>query len=129
MPSVGCMDNAHLRDLRSPSKRSFSRSVLDAFTEGLRQAGHSYEIADLYEMDFQSEMDEAQYFRETSGDPNLPVPRDVEEEQARSIGLVAWPSSIPCGGVTVRETQGWFDRVLTCGYAYVYDAKGARGTR
>jgi NAD(P)H dehydrogenase (quinone) len=113
-----------------PSKRSFSRSVLDAFTQGLREAGHSYEIADLYEMGFQSEMDEAQYLRETSGNPNLLVPRDVALEQAkinRAGGLAfiypLWWSDCPA------KLKGWFDRVLTCGYAYVYDEKGARGTR
>jgi len=113
-----------------PSERSFSRSVLDAFTEGLREAGHSYEVADLYEMGFRSEMDEAQYLRETSGDPDLPVPRDVEEEQAkidRADGLAfvypVWWSDCPA------KLKGWFDRVLTCGYAYVYDAAGVRGSR
>jgi len=116
--------------LAHPSKRSFSRSVLDAFTEGLKEAGHSYEVADLYQMDFQSEMDEAQYFRETSGNPNLPVPRDVEDEQAkinRADGLAfiypVWWSDCPA------KLKGWFDRVLTCGYAYVYDVTGARDTR
>lgn len=113
-----------------PSKNSFSRSVLDAFTKGLKEAGHTYEIGDLYESDFQSEMDEAQYFRETSGDPNLPVPRDVEIEQTRinrAGGLAfiypVWWSDCPA------KLKGWFDRVLTCGYAYVYDAQGVRGTR
>jgi NAD(P)H dehydrogenase (quinone) len=113
-----------------PSQRSFSRSVLDAFTKGLKEAGHSYEVADLYRMAFQSEMDEAQYLRETSGDPDLPVPRDVEEEQAkidRADGLVfiypLWWSDCPA------KLKGWFDRVLTHGYAYVYDVTGARGTR
>jgi len=113
-----------------PSRKSFSRSVLDAFTRGLEEAGHSYEIADLYEMGFQSEMDEAQYFRETSGDPDLPVPRDVEAEQARidrADGLAfiypLWWSDCPA------KLKGWFDRVLTCGYAYLYDTKGARSTR
>lgn len=113
-----------------PSRRSFSRSVLDAFTKGLEDAGHSYEIADLYEMGFQSEMDEAQYLRETSGNPDLPVPRDVEDEQAKINGArglafiyPVWWSDCPA------KLKGWFDRVLTCGYAYVYDATGARGTR
>jgi NAD(P)H dehydrogenase (quinone) len=116
--------------LAHPSKRSFSRSVLAAFTRGLTEAGHSYEIADLYEMGFQSELDEAQYCRETSGRPDLPVPGDVETEQAkinRADGLAfiypVWWSDCPA------KLKGWFDRVLTCGYAYVYDENGARGTR
>ena len=113
-----------------PSSRSFSRSVLDAFTKGLKDSGHSYEIADLYAMGFQSEMDEAQYFRETSGNPDLPAPRDVEDEQAkinqaRGLAFIypVWWSDCPA------KLKGWFDRVLTCGYAYVYDEKGGRRTR
>ena len=75
-----------------PSQWSFSRSVLEAFTRGLEEAGHSYEIGDLYEMGFRSEMDEAQYLRETSGNPNLPVPprcrrRAGQDQQGRRAGL------------------------------------------
>jgi NAD(P)H dehydrogenase (quinone) len=113
-----------------PSQQSFSRLVLEAFARGLKDAGHSYEVADLYEMGFQSEMDEAQYLRETSGDPSLPVPGDVKDEQAklnRAQGLAfvfpVWWSDCPA------KLKGWFDRVLTCGYAYVYDAEGTRSTK
>ncbi len=113
-----------------PSKRSFSRSVLDVFTKGLMESGHSYEVADLYQMAFQSEMDEAQYLRETSGTPDLPVPPDVEEEQGkinRADGLAliypVWWSDCPA------KLKGWFDRVFTHGYAYLYDVTGERGTR
>ncbi len=113
-----------------PSKKSFSRSVLDAFTRGLKDAGHTYEIADLYEMGFQSEMDEEQYLRETSGNPDLPIPRDIRAEQDkinRAEGLCfiypVWWSDCPA------KLKGWFDRVLTFGYAYVYDTAGARSTR
>ena len=113
-----------------PSRRSFSASVLDAFTKGLDDAGHSYEVTDLYEMGFESEMDEEQYLRETSGRSDLPVPRDVEMEHAkinRANGLAfiypVWWSDCPA------KLKGWFDRVLTCGYAYFYDQEGARGTR
>lgn len=81
-------------------------------------------------MAFLSEMDEAQYVRETSGRPDLPVPPDVEVEQGkidRADGLVfiypVWWSDCPA------KLKGWFDRVLTCGYAYVYDERGTRGTR
>ena len=113
-----------------PSEKSFSKSVLEAFVRGLDAAGHSYEVADLYRMDFRSEMDEAQYLREVSGNPDLPVPEDVAREQRqidRADGLVfiypLWWSDCPA------KLKGWFDRVLTCGYAYLYDETGARGTR
>jgi len=113
-----------------PSRQSFSASVLEAFTRGLTEAGHSCEVADLYRDGFRSEMDEAQYLRETSGDPGLAVPADVRAEQARiarARGLAfiypVWWSDCPA------KLKGWFDRVLTCGYAYVYDAAGTRSTR
>jgi NAD(P)H dehydrogenase (quinone) len=113
-----------------PSQRSFSRSVLDAFTRGLADAGHTHDVADLYAAGFQSEMDEAHYLREVSGDHELPVPADVAAEQAkidRADGLAfiypLWWSDCPA------KLKGWFDRVLTCGYAYLYDRAGERGTR
>ena len=113
-----------------PSRQSFSARVLDAFTRGLAEAGHSFEVADLYREGFRSEMDEAQYLRETSGDPGRGVPADVGAEQARiarARGLAfiypVWWSDCPA------KLKGWFDRVLTCGYAYVYDAAGTRSTR
>lgn len=113
-----------------PSKRSFSARVLDAFTTGLEEAGHTYEVGDLYAMRFISDMDEAHYLREVSGDPGLPVPPDValeHEKIDRADGLAfifpLWWSDCPA------KLKGWFDRVLTCGYAYFYDEAGARGTR
>jgi NAD(P)H dehydrogenase (quinone) len=66
-----------------PSKRSFSWSVLEAFTRGLQEAGHSFQVCDLYEMSFRSEMDEDQYFRELGLEPQAPVPDDVAAEQAK----------------------------------------------
>ena len=112
-----------------PSKKSFSTRVLEAFVKGLDEAGHSYEIGDLYEMGFRSEMDEAQYLRETSGTHDLPIPPDVEAEQDkinRTDGLVfiypVWWSDCPA------KLKGWFDRVLTYGYAYFYDQDAQRHT-
>jgi NAD(P)H dehydrogenase (quinone) len=113
-----------------PSRQSFSRNVLDAFLRGLDEAGHSYEIVDLYAEGFRPEMDEAQYLRETCGDPDRPVPPDVASEQERinrASGLVfiypVWWSDCPA------KLKGWFDRVMTCGYAYFYDECGGRGSR
>ena len=45
-----------------PARKSFSRDVLQAFIKGLKDAGHIFEINDLYQTGFQSEMDEKQYF-------------------------------------------------------------------
>lgn len=113
-----------------PSKQSFTWEVLSAFTRGLQDAGHSFEIGDLYEMDFQTDMDLAQYEREVGGDPVAPVPEDVRLEQAkidRADGLAfvypVWWSDCPA------KLKGWFDRVLTFGYAYDYEESGEHVSR
>jgi len=104
-----------------PSQKSYSKLVLDAFTQGLSEAGHHFEIGDLYQMNFLSEMNEAQYQREVGMDPTVPVPEDVKHEQDkinRADALVfiypLWWSDCPA------KLKGWFDRVLTYGYAYLY---------
>ena len=113
-----------------PSKRSFSWSVLKAFARGLGEAGHSSQVSDLYEMGFRSELDDKQYFREIGLDPSAPVPDDVAAEQAKldqADGLVfvypLWWSDCPA------KLKGWFDRVLTYGYAYFYDTDEQRLSR
>jgi NAD(P)H dehydrogenase (quinone) len=113
-----------------PSQASFCSAVLEAFTRGLREAGHTYLVNDLYRTGFLSEMDLAQYQREVGGDPDAPVPADVAEEQARIDAADAlafiypvWWSDCPA------KLKGWFDRVLTHGYAYRYDACQQRSTR
>ena len=113
-----------------PSSSSFSRAVLESFTRGLREAGHTFEIGDLYGMGFQSEMDETQYLREIGPDPGAAVPEDVRQEQLkieRADGLAfiypLWWSDCPA------KLKGWFDRVLTLGYAYFYEPDNQRRTR
>ncbi len=105
-----------------PSKKSFTGEVLDSFIRGLDEAGHDYQIGDLYGMDFKSEMDLEQYERETGMDPGAPVPEDVlrEQEKIDRSDLVAfiyplWWSDCP------SKLKGWFDRVWSLGYAYTYE--------
>ena len=112
-----------------PSTTSFSRAVLEAFTRGLKDGGHTYEIGDLYEMGFESEMDATQYRREVGLDPEAPVPPDVKGEQdkinrADALAFIypVWWSDCPA------KLKGWFDRVLTYGYAYYYDQQEGRHT-
>ncbi|MBN1316887.1 MAG: NAD(P)H-dependent oxidoreductase [Anaerolineales bacterium] len=113
-----------------PSQDSFNREVLDTFIRGLSEAGHSYEIGDLYQMDFQPMMDNEQYHREVGLDPHTPAPDDVRAEQEkvnRADALVfiypVWWSDCPA------ILKGWFDRVLTYGYAYFYDETETRFTQ
>ena len=112
-----------------PSRRSFSGAVLEAFSRGLRAAGHTYEINDLYESCFNPEMDIDQYEREVGLDPIAPLPADVKIEQekidrADALAFIypVWWSDCPA------KLKGWFDRVLTYGYAYFYDENEERHT-
>jgi NAD(P)H dehydrogenase (quinone) len=105
-----------------PSKRSFTYEVLEVFTQGLREAGHIFEIGDLYEMDFATDMDMGQYARESSLNVDVPVPEDVKREQdkidrADALAFVypLWWSDCPA------KLKGWFDRVWAYGYAYFYE--------
>lgn len=112
-----------------PSEDSFNREVLDAFAQGLSDVAHTYEIGDLFRMGFQSDMGLEQYEREVGLDPNVPVPDDVRAEQekidrADALALIypVWWSDCPA------KLKGWFDRVLTYGYAYFYDEAEERHT-
>jgi NAD(P)H dehydrogenase (quinone) len=113
-----------------PSEDSFNREVLDAFAQGLSDANHTYEVGDLFRMDFQPDMDLEQYEREVGLDPKAPVPDDVRAEQdkinrADALAFIypVWWSDCPA------KLKGWFDRVLTYGYAYFYDEAEERHTQ
>lgn len=104
-----------------PSKESFTREVLESFTRGLRDAGHSFQVGDLYAMNFKSELDLPEYKRETGLNPDAKVPLNVKTEQEKinkADALVfiypVWWSDCPA------KLKGWFDRVFTYGYAYEY---------
>jgi NAD(P)H dehydrogenase (quinone) len=105
-----------------PSKQSFTREVLDEFMRGLKEAGHSIEIGDLYRMNFKADMDLEQSTRETGSDPDAPLAEDISHEHAKINAADAlafiypvWWSDCPA------KLKGWFDRVLTYGYAYAYE--------
>ena len=108
-----------------PTKRSFTGDVLAEFCRGLDDGDHSYEIGDLYEMDFRTDMSLDEYNREMNvygNRPDLPIPSDVQAEHAKiekADGLVfvfpLWWSDGPA------KLKGWFDRVCVCGYTYVYE--------
>jgi NAD(P)H dehydrogenase (quinone) len=105
-----------------PSNRSFTKEILEHFKRGLNDAGHTFEVGDLYGMSFKSELDLGEYERETGLDPDAPVTEDVKLEQEKIDAADAlvfiypvWWSDCPA------RLKGWFDRVFTYGYAYVYE--------
>lgn len=103
-----------------PSRQSFTARVLDEFTRGLTAADHTFEIGDLYQLQFNPVMDIAQYEREVRT-AQRDVPADVlreHEKIQRSDVLVFiypnWWSDCPA------ILKGWFDKVWSYGFAYEY---------
>ena len=47
-----------------PSKNSFTHTIKESFIRGLEDAGHSYEVSDLYAQGFNPVMSESEYIRE-----------------------------------------------------------------
>ena len=102
-----------------PSKNSFTHTVKESFIQGLKAAGHTYEVSDLYAEGFHPVMSETEYLREGFYQLDHPVAEDVIREQQRinradSIAFIYpdfWTAS-------PAMLEGWFQRVWTYGFAY-----------
>ena len=98
-----------------PTRSSFTGAVLEALCRGLDEAGHTFEVGDLYTMDFRSDMTLSEYQRETNvrrDRARSPLPDDVAEEHAR-IGRadgVAFVFPVWWSDCSAK-LKGWFDRV------------------
>lgn len=102
-----------------PSNDSFTYHVKDAFIRGLNDAGHTYEISDLYKMNFNSDMSEEEYLRESNYRDDLPLPEDVLTEQKKINRSDAIVFIYPVFWTEApAKLVGWFDRVWTYGFAY-----------
>lgn len=102
-----------------PSKKSYTFQVFEHLKSVLDKHNLSFEVSDLYEMNFQGDMSETEYEREGFAKTELPIPSDVLEEHAKIekadciIFLYpVWWSDCPA------KLKGWFDRVYSVGYAY-----------
>jgi NAD(P)H dehydrogenase (quinone) len=102
-----------------PSENSFTRNVRDKVVECLLKNEHTYEISDLYKMNFNTDMSEAEYLREANYDESIEISADVKKEQEKInscdvlifIYPVFWTEA-------PAKLVGWFDRVWTYGFAY-----------
>lgn len=105
-----------------PSKKSYTYQILGKLENTLKNRNIKYQISDLYEMDFRSEMSEQEYMREGLLDFDLPIPPDVKREHQKIENAdciiflyPVWWSDCPA------KLKGWFDRVFCGGYAHSYD--------
>lgn len=102
-----------------PSNDSFTYMAKEALIKGITDGEHCYEISDLYAMNFNPIMSQAEYAREASYQDDGNVADDVKAEQekiqrADKIVFIFpnfWTSA-------PAMLEGWFQRVWTYGYAY-----------
>jgi len=109
-----------------PSRKSYTYEILQQLKSSLEKENLAFEISDLYLINFQTDMNAAEYEREGFAKTGLAIPNDVKEEhqkieQADCIIFVypVWWSDCPA------KLKGWFDRVYSVGYAYGNDTSKA----
>lgn len=102
-----------------PSNKSFTYTVKDSFIKGLENAGHSYEVSDLYADRFNPVMSEDEYIREGFYQIEKPIAEDVKKEQQKinnaDIIVFIYPDFWTASPAML---EGWFQRVWTYGFAY-----------
>jgi NAD(P)H dehydrogenase (quinone) len=105
-----------------PSKESYTFQILKQLKESLKNESIEFQISDLYQMDFQTDMTEKEYMREGLLNLDLSISKDIQKEQEKieSADCIiflypVWWSDCPA------KLKGWFDRVYSVGYAYGYD--------
>ncbi|HTO15805.1 MAG TPA: NAD(P)H-dependent oxidoreductase [Edaphocola sp.] len=108
-----------------PSKKSFTYQVFTKFLAGLNKSNHKIIVSDLYDMAFQTDMNESEYEREGFAKIENTLPKDIiiEQQKIQQSDCIVfiypiWWSDCPA------KLKGWFDRVYSVGYAYGYDSLG-----
>lgn len=102
-----------------PSKNSFTYRMKEEFLKGLQEANHTFVVSDLYEMNFNSELSEAEYERETFYRADISVADDVLQEQRKIQESDAIVFIYPVFWTEApAKLVGWFDRVWSSGFAY-----------
>lgn len=102
-----------------PSDDSFTRNVRDTFVKGLVDAGHEYEISDLYKMNFKTDMSEKEYLRDANYRTEPELANDVLAEQRKINSADAIVFIYPVFWTEApAKLVGWFDRVWSHGFAY-----------
>ncbi len=105
-----------------PGIKSYTFQVLQQLKAEFTLRKWEIEISDLYAMNFQTDISEQEYERESLYKIELPIAADVllEHEKIEKADCIiflypVWWSDCPA------KLKGWFDRVYTVGYAYKHN--------
>jgi NAD(P)H dehydrogenase (quinone) len=104
-----------------PNPQSFNHAILESFTDGLKKAGHSCEVSDLYAAGFDACFKSPDFAQFSGGK----MPADVVREQQKVAGADAMAFIYPVWWwAPPAILKGWYDRVLAAGFAYGEDEQG-----
>ena len=104
-----------------PNPQSFNHAILEQFTKGLTDGGHTFEVVDLHAIKFDPCIQLEDLAQFTGGQ----MPRDVLDQQEKLAQAEALACIYPITSWTFPAIlKGWFDRVFSFGFAYKADANG-----
>jgi NAD(P)H dehydrogenase (quinone) len=107
-----------------PKPESFNNAILESFTKGLEESGHSYEVIDLHTINFEPRT-QPEDLGQFAGQP---MPQDVLDQQEKVNSAEAMVFIFPRTGLGFPAMmKGWIDRVFSFGFAYRADEKGNEG--
>ncbi len=113
----------HLVIYCHPSPKSFCHAIFHEVTESLRSKGHDVVERDLYALGFDPVLKGSDFDAFLSGK----TPSDIKVEQdyvAWSQGITViypvWWTGLPA------MLKGYFDRVLSLGFAYIFETQGPK---
>lgn len=107
-----------------PDPKSFCNAILGAFTNGLKDGGHTFEVVDLYAIKFDPCIKLEDLVQFTGGKmPQDILPQQEELSRAEALAFIypAYRWSRPA------ILEGWIQRVFSYGFAYKWSEKGFEG--
>ena len=103
-----------------PNPQSFNHAIVESFTKGLAETGHTYEVADLYASNFNPCLSGGDLAQLMEGK----TPNDIRVQQEKISQADALVFVHPIWWFAPPAIlKGWIDRVLSMGFAYILDEK------
>ncbi|UCE80849.1 MAG: NAD(P)H-dependent oxidoreductase [Methanobacteriota archaeon] len=107
-----------------PNPKSFNNAVLESFSRGLKDGGHSFEISNLYTQDFNPSFRDVDFLQFQG----KPMPADVQAEQKKLANADALVIIGPVLGWFIPAIlEGWLQRIMSWGFAWTADKDGMHG--
>ena len=105
--------------------KSFNHAILEQFTKGLKDGGHTFEVNDLHTSEFDSILKTQDLDQFTGGQMSQDGLSEKEKVKEADILVFVYPV-IWWGFPTILK--GWFDRIISYGWAYTFiPEKGPEG--